>query len=111
MALVDHPQFPNYPNLPSESDISAGLASALSASALLGTHGAVALLLSLFLAVTSCASAELIVGVLSATTPSAGGDGGASKAKYATTDGLADRTRDAAAELLDAHPLYPGLDL
>jgi hypothetical protein len=46
--------------LPSESDISAGLASALSASALLGTHGAVALLLSLFLAVTSCASAELI---------------------------------------------------
>ena len=60
MALVDHPQFPNYPNLPSESDISAGLASALSASALLGTHGAVALLLSLFLAVTSCASAELI---------------------------------------------------
>lgn len=46
--------------MPSESDISAGLASALSASALLGTHGAVALLLSLFLAVTSCASAELI---------------------------------------------------
>lgn len=60
MALADHPQFPTYPNLPSESDISAGLASALSASALLGTHGAVALLLSLFLAVTSCASAELI---------------------------------------------------
>jgi hypothetical protein len=60
VALADHPQFPNYPNLPSESDISAGLASALSASALLGTHGAVALLLSLFLAVTSCASAELI---------------------------------------------------
>ena len=60
VALADHPQFPTYPNLPSESDISAGLASALSASALLGTHGAVALLLSLFLAVTSCASAELI---------------------------------------------------
>lgn len=60
VALADHPQFPTYPNLPSESDISAGLASALSASALLGTSGAVALLLSLFLAVTSCASAELI---------------------------------------------------
>jgi hypothetical protein len=60
VALADHPQFPTYPNLPSESEISAGLASALSASALLGTHGAVALLLSLFLAVTSCASAELI---------------------------------------------------
>jgi glycine hydroxymethyltransferase len=26
-------------------------------------------------------------------------------------DGLADRTQAAAAELLDAHPLYPGLDL
>lgn len=60
VALADHPQFPTYPNLPTESDISAGLASAFSASALLGTHGAVALLLSLFLAVTSCASAELI---------------------------------------------------
>lgn len=60
VALVDHPQFPTYPNLPSDSDVSAGLASALSASALLGTSGAVALLLSLFLAVTSCASAELI---------------------------------------------------
>lgn len=60
VALVDHPQFPTYPNLPSDSDISAGLASAFSASALLGTSGAVALLLSLFLAVTSCASAELI---------------------------------------------------
>lgn len=60
VALADHPQFPTHPNLPTESDISAGLASAFSASALLGTHGAVALLLSLFLAVTSCASAELI---------------------------------------------------
>ena len=28
-----------------------------------------------------------------------------------STDGLADRTRAAAAELLAAHPLYPGLDL
>jgi glycine hydroxymethyltransferase len=56
-------------------------------------------------------TAELIVDVLSGTTPSATRDGGASKANYATADGLADRTRAAAAELLDAHPLYPGLDL
>jgi glycine hydroxymethyltransferase len=34
-----------------------------------------------------------------------------SKAHYALADGLADRTRSAAAELLAAHPLYPGLDL
>lgn len=60
VALADHPQFPTFPNLPSESDISAGLAAAYSASAILGKSGAVALLLSLFLAVTSCASAELI---------------------------------------------------
>jgi glycine hydroxymethyltransferase len=55
--------------------------------------------------------AELIVDVLSGTTPTATRDGGGSKARYTTLDGLADRTRDAAAELLDAHPLYPGLDL
>jgi glycine hydroxymethyltransferase len=56
-------------------------------------------------------TAELIVDVLSGTTPSATRDGGTSKASYTTSDGLADRTRSAAAELLDAHPLYPGLDL
>jgi glycine hydroxymethyltransferase len=56
-------------------------------------------------------TAELIVDVLSGTTPTATRDGGVSKAKYTTTDGLAERTRAAAAELLDAHPLYPGLDL
>lgn len=60
VALADHPQFPTFPQLPSDSDISAGLAAAFSASAILGKSGAVALLLSLFLAVTSCASAELI---------------------------------------------------
>ena len=32
-------------------------------------------------------------------------------AKYTITDGLADRTRAAAAELLAAHPLYPGSTL
>ena len=38
-------------------------------------------------------------------------DGSPSKAKYAMDEGLADKTRAAAAELLAAHPLYPGLDL
>ena len=56
-------------------------------------------------------TAELIVDVLSHTTPTATRDGSPSKARYATSDGLADRTRDAATELLDRHPLYPGLDL
>jgi glycine hydroxymethyltransferase len=56
-------------------------------------------------------TAELIVDVLSGTTPTATRDGGVSKAKYTTTEGLAERTHAAAAELLDAHPLYPGLDL
>jgi glycine hydroxymethyltransferase len=55
--------------------------------------------------------AELIVDVLTATTPAAAPSGGASKAKYAIADGVADKTRAAASELLDAHPLYPGLDL
>ena len=38
-------------------------------------------------------------------------EGEPSRAKYTLTDGLADRTRAAAAELLAEHPLYPGLDL
>lgn len=44
----------------SSSQISSGLASAFAASALLGKAGAGALLIVLFMAVTSCASAELI---------------------------------------------------
>jgi glycine hydroxymethyltransferase len=55
--------------------------------------------------------AELIVDVLTATTPAAAPNGGASKAKYAIADGVAAKTHDAANELLDANPLYPGLDL
>jgi glycine hydroxymethyltransferase len=55
--------------------------------------------------------AELIVGVLSATSPAQAADGSAGKAKYVLAGGVAERTRAAAAELLDAHPLYPGLDL
>ena len=55
--------------------------------------------------------AELIVDVLSATSPTAAASGGASKAKYAIADGVADKTHGAAEELLAANPLYPGLDL
>jgi glycine hydroxymethyltransferase len=55
--------------------------------------------------------AELIVGVLSATSPAAAADGRASKAKYDLPSGLAEKTRAGAGELLDAHPLYPGLEL
>ncbi len=55
--------------------------------------------------------AELIVDVLSSTTPTAAASGGASKAKYRIADGVADKVHSAAAEMLTAHPLYPGLDL
>ncbi len=55
--------------------------------------------------------AELIVDVLAATTPAAAASGGTSKAKYAIADGVADKTHSAAAELLNARPLYPALDL
>jgi glycine hydroxymethyltransferase len=55
--------------------------------------------------------AELIVGVLSATSPAPAADGRASKAKYHLADEVPEKTRAAAAELLDAHPLYPGLVL
>ncbi|MGY1747409.1 glycine hydroxymethyltransferase [Blastococcus sp. SYSU D00695] len=55
--------------------------------------------------------AELITDVLSATSPTATRDGSPSKAKYVMDQGLADKTRAASAEMLAAHPLYPGLDL
>ncbi|GAA0617053.1 glycine hydroxymethyltransferase [Kribbella sandramycini] len=55
--------------------------------------------------------AELIVDVLSATTPTTTPAGAPSKAKYTLGDGVADKTRAASAELLDKHPLYPGLEL
>jgi glycine hydroxymethyltransferase len=48
---------------------------------------------------------------LTATSPATTKDGKPSQAKYAIADGVADKTRAAAAELLDLHPLYPGLDL
>lgn len=54
---------------------------------------------------------ELIVDVLSATAPASDAAGNPSKAKFAIADGVAAKTHAAAAELLGAHPLYPGLDL
>jgi len=55
--------------------------------------------------------AELVVDVLTNTTPGATSTGAPSKASYVLADGVADRTRGASAEMLDKHPLYPGLDL
>ena len=37
--------------------------------------------------------------------------GGPSKASYTLADGVADKVKSASAEMLDKHPLYPGLDL
>jgi glycine hydroxymethyltransferase len=55
--------------------------------------------------------AELTVEVLQNTTPVTASTGRPGKAKYTLADGVAERTRAASAELLDAHPLYPGLEL
>jgi glycine hydroxymethyltransferase len=55
--------------------------------------------------------AELIVDVLTSTSPTAAASGGSSKAKYTIADGVAGKTHAAADELLGAHPLYPGLEL
>lgn len=60
VALTDHPSFPTFPNPMAPSQVSAGLSVAFAATALLGTGGSIALLIVLFMAVTSCASAELI---------------------------------------------------
>lgn len=55
--------------------------------------------------------AELVVDVLQNTEAGTTKDGRPSKATYRLGDGVAEKTRAAAAELLDAHPLYPGLNL
>ena len=60
VALTDSPTFPTYPNTMTTAQVTAGLSTPFAATALLGTGGAVALLIVLFMAVTSCASAELI---------------------------------------------------
>ncbi len=56
-------------------------------------------------------TAELVVDVLSNTTPRSTAAGAPSKATYTLADGVVERTKAASAELLDKHPLYPGLDL
>ena len=55
--------------------------------------------------------AELVVDVLSNTQPGTTKAGDASKASYVLADGVADRVRAQSAEMLDKHPLYPGLEL
>jgi glycine hydroxymethyltransferase len=55
--------------------------------------------------------AELVVDVLSSTTPKQTRDGKPSKANYTLADGVAERTKAASAEMLDKFPLYPGLEL
>ncbi len=55
--------------------------------------------------------ADLVADVLEGTTPAPTRSGAPGKARHILAAGLAERTRAAAAELLDAHPLYPGLEL
>jgi glycine hydroxymethyltransferase len=56
-------------------------------------------------------TAELIVQVLQNTRPGTTKDGKTSKASYSLAEGVADKVKDASAEMLDKHPLYPGLEL
>ncbi len=55
--------------------------------------------------------AELMIEVLSNTQPGTTKDGKASKASYVLADGVADKVREASAEMLDKNPLYPGINL
>ncbi|MCW2865931.1 MAG: serine hydroxymethyltransferase, partial [Marmoricola sp.] len=55
--------------------------------------------------------ADLVVEVLSKTQAGTNKAGAPSKATYVTEDGVADRVKDRSAEMLDKHPLYPGLVL
>ncbi|WP_370247640.1 glycine hydroxymethyltransferase [Nocardioides sp.] len=55
--------------------------------------------------------AELIVHVLQNAQPGTTSTGAVSKASYSVAEGVADKVRDASAEMLEKHPLYPGLDL
>jgi glycine hydroxymethyltransferase len=55
--------------------------------------------------------ADLIVNVLKSTTPATASSGQPGKAKYTLAEGVADATKAASAELLNAYPLYPGLQL
>jgi len=55
--------------------------------------------------------AELIVHVLSNTQPGTTKAGGPSKASYVLAEGVAEKVKDTSADMLERHPLYPGLDL
>lgn len=55
--------------------------------------------------------AELMVEVLSNTQPGTTKAGDSSKASYVLADGVAARVQAGADELLEKHPLYPGLEL
>lgn len=60
LALESNPVFPTFPERMSHADVSAGLVLPQAAVALLGSGGAAATLLLIFMAVTSAMSAELI---------------------------------------------------
>jgi Na+/proline symporter len=60
LALESNPAFPTYPDRMTSAEVSAGLVVPYAAVALLGSGGAVATLLIVFMAVTSASSAELI---------------------------------------------------
>ena len=55
--------------------------------------------------------ADLIVEVLRQTGPGSTSSGSASRATHVTAPGLAEKVSADAVELLDRHPLYPGLEL
>jgi glycine hydroxymethyltransferase len=55
--------------------------------------------------------AELIVDVLTKTTPTTTKSGAPGKARYSIADGVAEATHKGCEELLGNHPLYPGLEL
>jgi len=60
IALENNPVFPGYPNRMADADVTAGLVLPTAAVALMGSGGAAAVLLLVFMAVTSAMSAELI---------------------------------------------------
>ncbi len=55
--------------------------------------------------------ADLVVQVLDGTSPGTTKAGTPSRASYELGDGIAEKVHAAAAEMLERHPLYPGLDL
>lgn len=60
LALRNDPDYPTYPNFLTSDQVGAGLPAPAAAYTLLGTGGAVAMLIVLFMAVTSALSSELI---------------------------------------------------